>query len=325
MKRFIVIMALCLFVTPLFAEEQEVAVECEWGTIRGTLMTPDNEANSDLAALIIAGSGPTDRNCNSAVGLRTNAFAYLAQELGKFGVASLRYDKRGIGASRHDGLNESDLRFDDYIDDAARCVEYLTAMGYKRVLLIGHSEGSQIALAVAAYYKTLPIAGLISLSGAAHTIDYTLKMQLTHQLVAHDMGMMMTAMRIIDDIKAGKSIPDRDIPQPLLALFRESVQAYLCSSMNDKYAPQRMIHGLTCPILVVGGGMDVQVPVSDAEALHQANRASQLVVLPSMSHTLKDALSRDMMTQRQTVYIDSSLPLSGGLVDAIGDFVGLLN
>ena len=322
MKPYAILCMMLLLALPLSAHETQVEVPREWGTLHGTLMTPDSEADSDIVALLIAGSGPTDRNCNSTMGLRTNAFAYISEVLVTEGIASYRYDKRGIGASAANSISESSLRFDDYVDDAAACVEHLVKMGYRRVLLIGHSEGSQIALAVAAHYESLPIAGIVSVSGTAHTMDHTLKIQLAHQLMAYDAGMMMVAMRIIDKIKAGERVPDDDIPQPLLSIFRESVQGYLCSSMKEKFDPQKMISGIDCPVMIVGGGMDLQVPLSEAEALHAVNRASRLVVLPQMSHTMKDTSSRDMMTQRQTVYADSSLPLSEGFVAVLREFVG---
>lgn len=74
------------------AGERNVSLERDFGTLYGTLLTPD--AGTETVAVIIAGSGPTPRNGN------VNSYLYLAQALEKAGIASLRYDKRGIGASR---------------------------------------------------------------------------------------------------------------------------------------------------------------------------------------------------------------------------------
>ncbi len=323
MKRYLLLVVMLLCTLRLAAQQSEVVVACDWGDIHGTLMAADGEGQSDMVALLIAGSGPTDRDCNSSVGLRTNAFAYLAKALSSMGVASYRYDKQGIGASPSP-TSESDLRFSDYVADAAECVKHLTTMGFGRVVLIGHSEGALIALAVAARYEQLPIAGVVSLCGVGHTLDYMLKVQISHQLVSYDIGMMMSAMSLIDRIKSGERIADEQIPAVLRPLFRESVQGYLCSSMSEEYNPQRLIRDVEVPVMVVGGGRDLQVPASEAEVLHAANRSSQMVILPDMSHTLKDCALSDMMTQRQTVYIDSSLPLSEGLVEALRGFMGSL-
>src|SRR5580692_12067691 len=85
------------------------------GNLAGTLTIPTGKGPFPVA-LIIAGSGPTDRDCNSP-GLKTDAYKKLAQGLADRGIASLRYDKRGIGASTID-QKEVDVRFDDFVDDA---------------------------------------------------------------------------------------------------------------------------------------------------------------------------------------------------------------
>ena len=74
------------------AGERNVSLERDFGTLYGTLLTPD--AGAETVAVIIAGSGPIPRNGS------VNNYLYLAQALEKAGIASLRYDKRGIGASR---------------------------------------------------------------------------------------------------------------------------------------------------------------------------------------------------------------------------------
>ena len=111
------------------AGEKSVSLERDFGTLRGTLLTP--EAGSGTAALIIAGSGPTPRNGNA------NNYLYLAQALEKAGVASLRYDKRGIGASRFDDpAKMSDAVLEDFIGDAAAWAEFLAGEGFRRIVLI---------------------------------------------------------------------------------------------------------------------------------------------------------------------------------------------
>ena len=96
-------------------------------------------------ALIIAGSGPTDRNGNNTMGLQTDVYKMLAHALSAYGIATVRYDKRGIGASKAAMKSESDLRFDTYIDDAKDWVKLLKAdKRFSGIIIIGHSEGSLI-------------------------------------------------------------------------------------------------------------------------------------------------------------------------------------
>lgn len=301
--------------------ERNVRISRPWGDIHGTLSTP--AADTGTAVLLIAGSGPTDRNCNSALNLRTDAFVHLARLFDSLGMASLRYDKRGIGASRCERTDFDSLRLDDYIDDAAACIAWLHGEGFRRVIVAGHSEGSCIALAVAAGEQS-GVDAVISLCGAGCTLDRTLQIQLARQLTAQDPGMLLDALRIISRIKAGERIPAEAIPQPLRALFNESVQSFLHSSMEERLNPQRLIRRTTCPVLIVGGEFDIQISVSDAEALHAARPDARKVIVARMAHTLKDAASADMAQQMTTVYTNPSLPLSEGLRRAVAEFAGRL-
>ena len=93
--RYLIAGLLLLAALPSQSKEEEISVSRSWGKLSGTLTVPDE--GSDAAVLIIAGSGPTDRNGNSGSGLITNTYYMLARALEKEGIASLRYDKQGIG------------------------------------------------------------------------------------------------------------------------------------------------------------------------------------------------------------------------------------
>ena len=93
MKRLVLsVIAMLFAICSVVAEEREVVIACDWGDISATLNTPNG--GSDVAVLIVAGSGPTDRNGNSGQGLNSYAYKMLSDELIKGGVAVLRYDKR---------------------------------------------------------------------------------------------------------------------------------------------------------------------------------------------------------------------------------------
>ena len=118
--RYLIAGLLLLAALPSQSKEEEISVSRSWGKLSGTLTVPDE--GSDAAVLIIAGSGPTDRNGNSGSGLITNTYYMLARALEKEGIASLRYDKQGIGGSRYRDpelyKQEDRLRLADYIADA---------------------------------------------------------------------------------------------------------------------------------------------------------------------------------------------------------------
>lgn len=92
-------------------------LETPTGTLRGSLRLPDSPGPHPVA-LVVAGSGPTDRDGNQPRML-SDAYRQLAQALAAEGIATVRYDKRGIAASRAAGPAEKDLRFDTYVEDAA--------------------------------------------------------------------------------------------------------------------------------------------------------------------------------------------------------------
>ena len=96
--------------------ETIVQLETKTGILEGSLLVPKESTGIPLA-LIIAGSGPTDRDGNNPA-MKNNSLKMLASELFRNRIASLRYDKRGIGKSKKAGLRESDLRFETYIEDA---------------------------------------------------------------------------------------------------------------------------------------------------------------------------------------------------------------
>jgi uncharacterized protein len=163
--------------TTLFSQQQ-VELVTEKGSLFGTLKIPEVNEKCPVV-LIIAGSGPTDRDGNQ-VFMNNNSLKYLAEGLSDMGVASLRYDKRGIGASRLAGGKEEDFTIDVFIDDAVLWIKTLQAnSSFSSVFVAGHSEGSLIGMV--AGNKIQGVSGLISIAGAGRSADLILKEQLASQ------------------------------------------------------------------------------------------------------------------------------------------------
>ena len=110
---FSLILASALLADPI---STEVVMTRAPAALHATLLTPEGPTRA--AALIIAGSGPTDRDGNSPLGVSSSSYRLLAEGLAEQGIASLRADKRGIGASAYPGMAEADLLFTDYSNDA---------------------------------------------------------------------------------------------------------------------------------------------------------------------------------------------------------------
>lgn len=291
-------------------------ITAPWGNIAATLATP--EGGSDTAVLIIAGSGPTDRNGNSGLNLNTFAYKMLADGLAAEGLAVMRYDKRAIGLSHYPAEEVPNLLFDDFVDDAALCAEYLRARGYSRIILAGHSEGGAIALLVATE-RSVAIDGIVLLSAAAFPMDEILRWQLSEQLMPSHIGLMVTANNLIIRLKRGERIAEESIPKELLALFHPRVQPFITSSMQ--HDPREVAARCTQPMLIISGGRDIQVTTANGEALYAAQPRAEHVVFQNMSHVLKDAASADRVEQLVSVYTNSQLPLTEGLTSTIAQFI----
>jgi len=101
--------------------EDTLLLRTETGIIEGNLMVPDIGAPSPVV-LIIAGSGPTDRDGNNEM-MKNNSLKFLAKELANKGIASLRYDKRGIGRSKDASPGEENMRIENFSEDAIEWIQ----------------------------------------------------------------------------------------------------------------------------------------------------------------------------------------------------------
>jgi uncharacterized protein len=288
-----------------------IALDTGSGVLHGTLQLPARCPPFPVA-LIHAGSGPTDRDGNSA-GLpgRNDSLAMLAQGLAAGGVASVRYDKRAIAASAAAGpRSERELRFSTYVDDVGRWLALLDAdPRFGAITVIGHSEGSLIGLLAA---QGLPGTRFVSLAGPGRRAGVVLREQLAAQLTG---PLLETANQIIDELEAGREVAS--VPSSLAAAFRPSVQPYLIDWF--RHDPATLIAGLGSAPVVVQGTTDLQVSVKDAELLAAGHPRAQLVVIEGMNHVFKD-VAADRAAQIAS-YSDPALPLHPRLLPVVVDFI----
>jgi len=289
------------------SKEEAMELDTSSGTIEGTLLTPDN-GGSFPVALIISGSGPTDRDGNNPM-MKNNSLKMLASELEKNGIASLRYDKRGVGKSKTAGGREDDLRFDHYISDAASWISLLNKdKRFSEIIVIGHSEGSLIGIIAS---QQQPVAKLISIAGSGQSADQTIRKQLSAQPEV----VQNLANPILDQLVQGQTVDT--VPPMLQSIFRPSVQPYMISWF--KYDPCREISKLKIPVLIIQGSTDLQVSANDAESLQKAKPDAELEIIDGMNHVLKEA-DPDRMKNIQT-YNQPDLPLNAEVVSTIADFI----
>lgn len=292
------------------SSSEAVRLETPTGTVHGTLLLPEGTARPPVA-LLIAGSGPTDRNGNTA-GLAgpNNSLKLLAEGLALRGIASLRYDKRGIGESRPAGPSEANLRFEMYVEDAAAWIRQLQSdRRFAGTTVIGHSEGSLVGMMAAA---AAGADALVSVAGISRRAGAVLRDQLRPQLPP---SLWAESERILAALEAGELA--EAVPPELQALYRSSVQPYMVSWL--RHAPAEAIAKFPGPVLILQGTTDIQVGVEEAHALAAAHPDAQLHVIEGMNHVLKQ-VPPDIALQHAS-YSDPSLPVSPELLARISAFV----
>lgn len=288
------------------AQTEEITLKVDSAELSATLLLPESEAPYP-AVLFIAGSGPTDRNGNTGP-YESNCLKMLAEGLAESGIASLRFDKRGIGKSTSE-MQESDYTFEVLVEDASAWLEYLNdEEQVESISVMGHSEGALIGAIIS---QDSRVEQLISLSGTGRPANEIISDQLTSQspLAA------AAGNAIMDSLKSGHRV--KNVPPAFMTLFRPSIQPYMISWF--KYDPAEVIAKLEKPVLVINGSNDIQVDEKEARILHEAAKDSKLVIIEGMNHVLKDAPKE--RNANIAVYSEKDKPLSEGLVKSIVDFV----
>jgi hypothetical protein len=275
--------------------------------IEGTLLVPDNTNETPLA-IIIAGSGPTDRNGNNSM-MTNNSLKMLAEGLVENGIATLRYDKRGVGKSANIVIAEQDLRFNHYIDDVNSWIKLLNNdERFNEIIIIGHSEGALIG-AVASQNGS--VIKFVSIAGTGQSIDKILK----EQLKAQPPIVLEQSIPILDSLSQGHLV--NNVPTYLNSLFRKSVQPYMISWM--KFDPCVEISKLNIPVLVVQGATDIQVSTNDARLLSEANQKAGLVLIEGMNHIFKNVeIERNANI---ATYSNPDLPINELFLNEIVSFI----
>lgn len=276
--------------------------------LQGTLLTPEGQTRA--AAVIIPGSGPTDRDGNSPLGVTGGVLRQLAEGLAERGIATVRIDKRGIAGSAAAGFDESKLTFDAYVSDArAWAEETATRTGRPCAWLIGHSEGALVAELAAA--DNPRVCGLILLSPVGRKAGDEIRAQLNAALPE---AMKPAALAALDDLEAGRTTAN--VPG-LEALFRPSVQPYLISYLTKD--PVALVAAYDRPVMIGHGSHDIQVTPDNTDRLAAAQPNAVKVIFEGANHVLRQA-PMDRAGNMAT-YGNADIPLDPAIVPAVAEFV----
>src|SRR6476469_7502967 len=191
----------------------EVTAPGPQGDLAGTMIDAGKAAP---LVLIIPGSGPTDRDGNNSIG-KTGSYRMLAEGLAKRGISTVRVDKRGMFGSKAAVADPNKVTISDYVTDVRSWVWKLRGEDPKRCIwLLGHSEGSLVALAAA--QKPDGICGVVSVSGSGRKLGDTIRAQLLANPA--NAPILDSALSILDRLEKGTKVPEAEIPPPLAPLFR---------------------------------------------------------------------------------------------------------
>jgi len=282
------------------------------GDLAGTLIPP---ADGQPTVLIIPGSGPTDRDGNSPMGVTAASYRLLAEALQEQGIGSLRIDKRGMFGSKAAIADANKVSVDAYAGDVAKWVEVARQKtGAECIWLLGHSEGGLIALEAA--QTPQGICGVVLVASVGRTLGDTLREQLRANPA--NAPILDEAMATIAVLEAGERVSADGMHPALISLFAPAVQGFLIDLMSRD--PAAMAGDLTVPALIVAGGKDIQTPPADAEALAKGQPAAAMVVIEDMNHVLK-AVEGDGRAANIATYSDSSVPIHPELVEVVSGFV----
>lgn len=306
--RFLLLLSgLCGLSSHAFAAESS-AIEAPGplGPLAGTFVSAGGDAP---VVLMIPGSGPTDRDGNSALGSKPATLRQIAEGLAKRGISSVRIDKRGMFGSKQAVVDGNHVTIADYATDVRNWISVIRGkVGVRCVWLAGHSEGGLVALA--ALQGQADVCGLILLSTAGRPMGEVLRGQL------HAAPSAQTVLpqidRTIDALEAGHHVDVQTLHPGLRQLFHPAVQDFMIDLFHhDPAALLRAYHG---PVLIIQGAADRQVSATeDLPLLKAADPKAQVVLLPNVIHPLADL--------GVAPAADGSLPLDGAVVSDIAEFV----
>lgn len=320
---------------------EEVTFTAGGRTIPGTLVRPESGKGPGL--LILAGSGPTDRDWNSPLLPGKNGSAkLLAEALAARGVTVLRFDKAFSG--KNPNLPIADLSLDTYRDEAVAALDLLRArpeVDPARVFVAGHSEGGIHATRLAQLAGDR-LRGVILISAPGRSLAAVLEVQLEKNVLA-TLGLtpeqvqaeMVPIRTALHSFIAGQDVdPKSASSRPQIVGILTALMAPMVAKIGralSGFEPAEAAAGLSMPVLVVQGGKDVQVdPKEDAEKLVAVRRAAGKPVdfhlSPMADHVLKTEPRTvdEVRASPQTLQAGYNSPdrvLDGDLLEAVAKWI----
>lgn len=298
-KVTIIVLLVLGLVANLVLGQHDVEIEVEDGTLYGTL----RHESDDVLAIIIAGSGPTDRDGNSdMLDGRNDSLKELALALNEKGISTFNYDKRSSGRSV-ETFDMDNVVFDDFISDGQTVLEDMISRGYESIVLIGHSQGALVAEVLG---DRPEVKGVVSLAGTVRSIDEVL----IEQFRQGDATTAAAAERIITAMKNGdEGVEIPETLEPIFGVNNDFLRNYMV------YEPMEYVDRIQDKLLFIYGDFDTQVSAAEVGLI---DGIYEVEVVSGMNHVLKLV---ENVHENTDSYIQPIYPIHEEVVDILSTFI----
>ncbi|HEU0002830.1 MAG TPA: alpha/beta fold hydrolase [Ktedonobacteraceae bacterium] len=288
----------------LYGESSEVNWQLDSTTVYSTLVRPSGPGPFP-AVVMVAGSGPTDRDWNSPLLPGPNGSArLLAEELARAGIASLRYDKRASGPHARENipLLIGKMSMQSHVDELAGAVRVLANQEYvraNRIFALANSEGTLHALNYQIHGPALPFAGLVLIGPPGRAVGAVAHSQLAAQAAGIPNGEALLALydAAIARFIAGEPMaPDPSLPEGVQMLLKSLESPANLPLARELWLADAasLLRQVDVPVLVIIGKKDIQVDwQADGEPLQRAATGHENVTFlfpENANHVLKQEL-----------------------------------
>ncbi|WP_282053442.1 alpha/beta hydrolase family protein [Maribacter luteus] len=319
----------------------DLIIKTEDVKIGGTLTIPTNFNTSSLVVMS-SGSGPQDRD-ETLEGFKI--FKVIAEHLASKGIASFRYDDRGVGTSTGDFVNST---IEDHSNDLESILDYFKTSKdhlFKSFILFGHSQGGILAAKVAVGKESVKKVVLMGAPAVplVEVVTYQVRQEYSHSnisqsLIEADVSAHNNLMRAIED---NKNINDA------YSLFRETTESIFVETLSADevadtvklkrkaiakadefkiiyalpsltsflyYDPSRDYERIEVPVLGLFGGLDFQVPIHQNKdrmenALLKSGTDYHFITFDKANHFFQKAItgSRDEYATLEKKFVNNFL------------------
>ncbi len=303
------------------SREVEVAFPARGRELHGSLLLPDGDSPA-VGVLMLAGSGPLDRNSNHRR-MRFDVTRILAEDLARRGIASLRFDKHGVGQTEGDWRSAG---LEDNIADARAALGWLAVrpeIDPRRLFVAGHSEGALIAARLLAEpHEAAPrLAGGVLLSMSAQPGSELLTWQ-ARQVTPTLPGPVRVLLKVlrVDPVAKVRANHAR-----VLATTGD-VERLSGVRVNAKWLRELLRHRpaddlarIDVPLLALTGTKDLQVDPADLEDIRRLTRGdTRTVAVPDLTHTLRRQPGAASLSRYRA---ELRAPVDPEVVALVGDWV----